>query len=71
MDKPFLLRTGSMPVCSPPEWTQMPENWPLRRDFENQLDVIDAPEHIPAGGVHAKQTNSGGARWQSQMAWRY
>lgn len=70
MDKPNLLRTGSYPICSPPTWTQMLNNWPLRPDFDDQCDVIDAPEHVPAGSVRAIETSLG-SRWQSQTAWRF
>lgn len=70
MDAPYLIRTGSFAICSMPGWAQTPENWPIRSDFENQTDVIDAPDLIPAGGIRAVET-SRRSRWQTQAASRF
>lgn len=69
MDKPLLHRTGSHILCSPPDWTQMPDEWPIRSDFEHQCDVIDAPEALPCGGVRVVEIR-GCPPYQSQYSRR-
>lgn len=70
MDKPYPIRTGSMPVCNPPEWAQNTKSWPLRADFDIEHDVIDAPESIPAGSVRMVTTPQGSS-WQTQSSGRF
>lgn len=70
IDPPYLIRTGSFVVCAPPKGTENPASYPLRSGYEHELDVIDAPDVCPAGGVHAAELK-GVCSWMSQAASRY
>jgi hypothetical protein len=70
MQAPYPIRTGFLPICSAPDWARDTKHWPLRADFDNERDVIDAPDCVPAGSVHIVETK-GCEPYLSQYAARF